>query len=47
MASPDQAMPVQPGNIGAANPEEQLGRMFLRESAEPGATPAPDAFLSK
>ena len=40
-------MPVQPGNVGAAEPKEQLGRMFLRQSAEPNTPPAPDAFLSK
>ena len=42
-----QAMPVQPGNVGGADPKEQLGRMFLRDSAEPSEPPAPDAFLSK
>jgi hypothetical protein len=46
-ASPDQAMPAQPGNVAGADPKAQLGRMFLRDKAEPGATPAPDAFLSK
>jgi hypothetical protein len=46
-AAPDQAMPVQSGNIGTADPKEQLGRMFLRETAEPSNPPAPDAFLSK
>jgi predicted amidohydrolase len=46
-AAPDQAIPVQPGNVGGADPKEQLGRMFLRDSAEPSNPPAPDAFLSK
>jgi hypothetical protein len=46
-AAPDQAIPVQPGNVGAADPREQLGRMFLRENAAAGEPPAPDAFLSK
>lgn len=46
-ASTGQAMPVQPGNVGESGPKEQLGRMFLRDSAEPTATPAPDTFLSK
>jgi deaminated glutathione amidase len=46
-ASTGQAMPVQPGNVGGADPKEQLGRMFLRESAEPSNPPAPDAFLTK
>ena len=33
--------------VADAFPKEQLGRMFLRDSAAPTATPAPDTFLSK
>ena len=42
-----QALPVPPGNVGNADPKEQLGRMFLREQANPNQVPAPDAFISK
>jgi hypothetical protein len=45
--APDQALPVQPGNVGNADPKEQLGRMFLRDQANPNQNPAPDTFISK
>jgi len=36
-ASPDQSMPMQPGNLGESAPQEQLGRMFLRNGADKSA----------
>jgi len=46
-AAPDQAIPVQPGNIGDSGPKEQLGRMFLRDDSNATQIPAPDTFISK
>jgi hypothetical protein len=45
--APDAVLPVQPGNVGNSGPKEQLGRMFLREQANPSQAPAPDTFISK
>jgi hypothetical protein len=47
-AREEAAAPIAPPAIPVeSKPEEQLGRMFLRDSADPSASPAPGTFIGK
>jgi hypothetical protein len=47
-AREEAVVPIAPPAIPVeSKPEEQLGRMFLRDSADPAANPAPGTFIGK